>query len=149
MADEPQPGKTGLGPCILIMDDDAVLAEQWRAALAAAGCHVTVSHSATEAVAVVEQEHIDLVIIDLLVRTPDNPGAEGGLSLLRALRFSTERKLRTLKIIGVSGYKPLGKMGLAKQLMTEFGIEGFLSKPFESSDLVKLAAKTLAGPPRL
>ena len=129
----------GHGHSVLIMDDDLLLATQWCDGLASAGFDVTVTSRASEALAVLAKRRFNLAVVDLLVKLPEHSGQEGGLRFLRALRFSEERHLRVLPVIGVSGYRPLGSAGLAKQLMTEFTISGFLTKPFETTTLVELA----------
>ncbi|MEO1576177.1 MAG: hypothetical protein AAFU65_14625, partial [Pseudomonadota bacterium] len=79
----------------------------------------------------------------LLVRAPDYSATQGGLRLLRELRFSREARLRDMLIIGVSGYRPMGQADLAKDLMTEFGISTFLHKPFSAEALVQTVCDAL------
>ena len=140
MADDndTQASSRGHGHRILIMDDDLQLAAQWHDGLEAAGFDVTTTSRASEALAVLKDQKFSLAVVDLLVKLPEHSGQEGGLRLLRSLRFSDERRLRALPVIGVSGYRPLGSAGMAKQLMTEFSISGFLAKPFETAALVDL-----------
>lgn len=133
----------GRGQHVLIMDDDFSLQEQWRHGLTKAGFSVTTTGSATEALAILEKKTFDVAVVDLIVRSPNNSNAQGGLRLLREVRFTTKKKLRSMSIIGVSGYRPMGQIDMAKQLMTGFHIDRFLAKPFNTAQLVDLVIEVV------
>ena len=129
---------------IIIMEDDFELGDQWHDALTREGYTVRVARNATDAMAIIERFDVDLAIVDLIVAPPLHTGKEGGLSLLRQIRFSDNREIRKMKVIGVSGFKPPSDTSIAESLFKNYNVQSFIEKPVLPHELVEVVIDILA-----
>jgi len=106
---------------LLIVDDDidirTLLAEQ----LGHAGYHVSTASQGSEMRAVLEREHVDLIVLDL------NLPREDGLTLCRDLRARSNTPVIMLTARGETIDRVLG---------LEMGADDYLTKPFEPRELL-------------
>lgn len=106
---------------LLIVDDDVdirtLLAEQ----LGRAGYRVSTASQGTEMRAVLQREHIDLIVLDLTL-----PG-EDGLTLCRDLRARSKTPIIMLTARGEAFDRVLG---------LEMGADDYITKPFEPRELL-------------
>ena len=129
---------------IIIMEDDFDLGEQWHDALRREGYTVHVARNATDAMAIIERFDVDLAIVDLIVAPPLHTGKEGGLSLIRQIRFSEKREIRKMDIIGVSGFRPPSDPSIAESLFKNYNVQSFIEKPVLAHELVEVVIDILA-----
>ena len=103
---------------VLVVDDEIDLCKGLSSELEAEGFQTVIAHSVKEALEVMENQKVDIVLSD--VRMPE----ESGLSLLE--------KTKT-PVILMSGYSDLGK-GEAK----DKGAVSLLEKPFNIKRIIEL-----------
>src|SRR5947209_1441390 len=106
---------------LLVVDDDARLAELLRWYLSESGFRVTTADTASEARAHLARFAFDLVVLDVMM-----PG-ESGLDLTRALRREGRVPILLLTAMGEPEDRVNG---------LESGADDYLSKPFEPRELV-------------
>ncbi len=102
---------------ILVVDDDATLAETLRDFLQHEGYSVEVALSGAEAIAALERSTICLAVVDLMMPLTD------GLALMEDLR----RRNPELAVIIMTGY---GTIETAVEAMKR-GAEDYITKPFD------------------
>ena len=105
---------------ILVVDDDAAIRDSLRMTLEYAGHEVTSAATGQEALALVEREAPDVVLLDIKM-----PGMDG-MEVLSRLHGMSE----TLPIIMISGH---GSTSTAVEAIRR-GAFDFLDKPFESTE---------------
>ena len=116
---DPEPDR--LEPHLLVVDDDARLAELLRRYLADNGFRVTIAGDASVARAQLASFAFDLVVLDVMM-----PG-ENGLDLTRALCREGRVPILLLTAMGEPEDRVNG---------LEAGADDYLSKPFEPRELV-------------
>src|SRR5436305_3238312 len=108
---------------ILVADDDPQILKLFTRLLHQSGYSVTVVDSGAEAMRVLQDESVDLLVLDLSMPEPD------GFELLRALR----EKKPGLRILVISGYMQ-GALLKASEIL---GASASLSKADAPALLVK------------
>ena len=116
---------------ILVVDDREDLCWLLAERLAREGFRVEAARSGREALALVEQEPPDLIILDLRL-----PGMDG----LETLRRIRERG-GTAKVVVLTAY---GTAQQAREAMA-LGVREFLGKPFDLDRLLKIVAEEVEG----
>lgn len=116
---------------ILIVDDEKQVRDLLSACIETGGRTVLASASAEEALGLAEQQHVDLVITDLMM-----PGLNGSELAVR-LRESSD-----VPILLISGTQDLAFVEEAL-----LNVDAFLAKPFPMSDLAAMVDKLLAPHP--
>jgi DNA-binding NtrC family response regulator len=116
-------------PHILLVDDDERLRKAAGKVLAAEGYNVVSAASGREALEVLKQEAVALVVSDL--RLPDLDG----IALLQQVR----EILPEAEVVMITGYGSIEKAVEAMRL----GAYDFLQKPLDSAALLKTVAKAL------
>ncbi len=107
---------------ILVVDDDAVVRRYLEAQLARLGCRLAFAENGVEAMARIEEEHPDLVLLDIVM-----PGLDG---------FEVCRRIKgnlTTQHIPVIHLTTLGQE--AKERSFEAGADDFLNKPLNIVEL--------------
>jgi len=116
---------------ILIVDDEEALCEIFVQWLEDAGCgDVRTASDGLEALTMLQKESFDLLVTD--VRMPNLDG----VGLIRQLVATGEA---IPGIVFVSGFGDIDE-----REMYSFGIEAFLSKPLQRTDLLTVVQKALA-----
>ncbi|MBI4597067.1 MAG: response regulator [Candidatus Omnitrophica bacterium] len=110
------------GKKILIVDDEQQLALAIKIRLQSKGYQAFVANDGQQALALVEQEHPDLIILDVLMPVMD------GYSCLRELNHRFGRS-KTPVII-------LTARDRMKDLFELEGVEDYIIKPFDHEDLL-------------
>jgi two-component system NtrC family response regulator len=123
--------KSGTGPCgILVVDDDAVLADTLKDFLEGEGYAVSVALSAAEALQSLERNsQICLALVDLMMPLTD------GLALMEDLR----RRNPELAVIIMTGY---GTIETAVEAMKR-GAEDYITKPFDRDAVRKKIGRVM------
>jgi DNA-binding response OmpR family regulator len=106
---------------ILVVDDEAAVADAIAESVRAQGHEAFIAHDSPSAVAVLAEVVPDAVFLDLVM-----PGA-GGIELLERIRQTH----KTLPVIIVTGRATDAMLGEARRL----GIAGVLEKPFTLTHL--------------
>jgi adenylate cyclase len=108
---------------ILIVDDLPQNVRLLEAILAPRGYRVSAAHSGREALAMVGDEAIDLVLLDILMPEMD------GYEVCRALRAEPETSFLPVVMITASGEQE-------KVAAIEAGADDFIAKPFDQAELL-------------
>ncbi len=119
---------------ILVVDDEEDLRRLLTESLAREGFQVVAARSGREALALVEQEPPDLIILDLVMPEMD------GIETLRRIR---ERGVAA-KVVVLTAY------GTAQQVREAMALDvrEFIGKPFDVERLIRIVAEELEGRPR-
>jgi CheY-like chemotaxis protein len=119
---------------VLVVDDDELIRKTLKLHLESAGLQVSLASNGLEAVACLEKERPDIIILDLFMPEMD------GFETLRRLNQSP-RRARILAISGAGSGSDCSFLGMAAKL----GADGVLNKPFTASELAA-AVETLLPP---
>ncbi len=111
---------------ILVVDDDEGFRDIMGYALQVAGYRVTTASGGAEALAILPQEHPDLVILDVLM-----PGVDG-YEVIRRMEAEPSIAAPVLIVSAVP------RADLSRPL-----VAGFLAKPFGSSQLLWMVEQVL------
>jgi len=114
---------------ILVVDDDPGVRDVIRSMLESAGYAVRVAANGKEAMKILRDDGIDLILTDLVM--PEQEGIE----TIKALR----REYPDLKVIAMSGAFGGDYLRIAAYL----GAHGTLAKPIQMEALLKIIADTL------
>ena len=117
-------GKSG-GPLVLVVDDDARLREFMRVNLEMEGYSVREASSAEEALAVIEDQAPELVLLDVVM-----PGVDGWQMLQRM-----QERHGSIPVIMFSGQVDPETAADAESR----GARGFVGKPFDPQQLIERA----------
>lgn len=116
-------------PTVLVVDDELGVRESLRAILSH-DCDVRTASSGEDALAVIQQEAVDLVTLDLRM-----PGM-GGISVLEAIKRHDE----DIEVLIITGY---GSFDTAVQGLRNRAFD-YISKPFDSDQVRRLVQAALA-----
>ena len=108
---------------ILVIDDDAFMVAALEARLEANGYSVVSASDGEEGLQKAEDERPDLIVLDVVMPTMD------GYTFIRELRKNSI--IKQIPVIVLSGKDKL------KDLFELEGINDFLLKPYQASDLLK------------
>jgi DNA-binding NtrC family response regulator len=108
---------------ILVADDDPVVLASCRRVLQAEGFEVAVAADAEAALAIVEGESFDLILVDVKM-----PG-RGGIWLIQEIK---ERR-PAVPVIAISGYPTADTVA---DVFAQ-GVSGFVAKPFTPDELLE------------
>ncbi|MEO0386095.1 MAG: response regulator [Pseudomonadota bacterium] len=134
---------------LLLLEDDIVFARLLMDSLDQAGYAVIHAAKMQDALDLLVDHPIDLVITDVFIKHGMKYTPEGGLLFLTRLRASPGlSRYRGLPVIAISGaiYTP-GTQNLL-QIALDHGADRVLAKPFLPGDLI-LAVETLLGSGRV
>ncbi len=109
---------------VLIVDDEEELRENMYDLLDLEGYQVEACDTGDEAIALVEQKHPDLVLLDIQL-----PGTDG-IEVLRILK----EKHPSLPVVMVSASSQKG----TREKLDEYGADGFVLKPYDQDELLEL-----------
>ncbi len=115
--------------CILVVDDSPSTLEVLRRNLAAEGYQVFTSPGVTEAVKVLEETRVDLVVTDLKMPKVS------GMDLVRHV----QENLRDTEVMMITGYPSIE--GAVEAVKT--GAEDYLAKPFTDEELLSAVSRAL------
>ncbi|MHC9290973.1 response regulator transcription factor [Mycobacterium sp. LTG2003] len=121
---------------VLIADDDTVVRDVVRRYLERDGLEVSIAEDGTEALRLLDSEHIDVAVLDVMM-----PGSDG-LSLCRDLRRDGDYSMPVILLTAL-GEEDDRIAGL------EAGADDYLTKPFSPRELalrVRSVLRRTAGP---
>jgi CheY-like chemotaxis protein len=122
---------------VLIVDDDPVVVGAIAANLSRAGYHTLEASDGEEAIAVVDKERPDLIVLDLNFPPDSNGESWGGYEILEWLRGAKES--RTIPVITITGFPD----SLDMERNLDLGAVGFLFKPLDYDQLLRLVRSAL------
>lgn len=128
----PEANLTGL--VILVVDDDDDARGMTARVLSNAGADVVQAGSASDGLAYLETQHVDLIVSD--IRMP----AMDGYSFMASVRHQPEGRVRSTPAIALSSLD----QSIDRQRALRAGFQMHLAKPVEGAELA-LAAASLAG----
>ncbi len=115
---------------VLVIDDEIDICEMMRDIISPLGFEVLTTLSASEALTIVEKENVHLIISDIMM--PDMTG----IDLIKQLRSKSYK----YPVVFVSASD--ADEYLVKAL--QYGASDFISKPFDSAELIDLVKRLLA-----
>ncbi len=115
---------------VLVVEDEVTICEIMTAWLRRSARHVLSAHNGQEALRLLQQEKVDIVISDVRMPIMD------GVALLRAIRKLPPPFPAVIFITGFSDLEPRDAYGL--------GIEAILEKPLERDQLLKAVQRSLS-----
>lgn len=116
---------------ILIVEDEAAIAENLQALLQARGHQVTIAGDGAAAVDAARRGGPDLMLLDIMLPKL------GGFDVCRILK--AEPATQKIKIVMITG---LGRMGDVETAFAN-GADDYIIKPFDSQRLLKKLEKVL------
>ena len=119
------------GKRILIVDDDAEIAESIRVALESRGYSVRVARDGNQGLAMAEREDPDLVILDMMMPK------RSGFLVLEKLRRTREVPVRVIMVTANEGSRH-------KAYAEMLGVDDYIRKPFAMDKLVDAVQRLLA-----
>ncbi len=119
-------------PRILIVDDDAEISSYMRELLESRDYEVRVVPDGADAIRETHRCRIDLVLMDIRMRTLS------GIWFCKALKEKAQT--RNIPVVMVSAYSD----DESRQKAFSAGADGFLPKPFRSEDLLAIIRRKLA-----
>jgi CheY-like chemotaxis protein len=125
---------------ILVVDDNEVIVKTISVKLKSAGFQVFTAMEGAEAVALVRKQKPDLIVLDISF-PPDVAGVPwDGFRIMDWLhRVDESKKIPIIVITGGNGDKD-------KERALAAGAVGFLAKPIDHDELLKLVRASLAAP---
>ena len=117
---------------VLLIEDEANIAEAIRFLLSRDGYLVEVRHDGNEALAAVAELDPDLVVLDLML-----PGLSG-LEILTALRANKSTAGLPVLMLTAKG------QGRDREAAERAGVSAFMAKPFDNSEM-RAAVRALIG----
>jgi CheY-like chemotaxis protein len=120
---------------ILVIDDDPAVLSVLGRMLRRAGHELIQATDGATGMELFRRQPADLAIVDIFM-----PG-QGGLTTIQALRAESP----ALKILAISGAEQVGPLHIAERAAI-LGADGFLKKPFEADELLRVIGTLLAKP---
>jgi CheY-like chemotaxis protein len=119
------------GPQILVADDDPLSRELVVESLGSQGCTVLVAADGEQALAALERQHIDAVLLDLHMPVLD------GYGVLDRLRDAPPQRRPALIVLSADPSRE------ARERAIELGADGYLMKPLDLAELGVALAKAI------
>jgi DNA-binding NtrC family response regulator len=116
---------------ILVVDDENIVLDSCRKVLVSEGYDVCLVPSADKAIAAMEDDDFNLLLVDIMMPEHD------GLYLMEEIKKRWPNK----PVIVMSGYDTADTIKKA----TEKGSAGFINKPFTPDELINMIQKVLGG----
>ncbi len=117
---------------VLVVEDDAMLAESLQALLKVKGYRVFFAADGQSAIETARREMPEIILLDLLLPVL------GGIDVCRILK--SEAKTSAIKIIALTA---LGRMGDVETAFAA-GANDYVTKPYDNERLIKKIEKVLA-----
>ncbi len=131
--------ETGKVPQILILEDDAEFGPLLKYSLEDEGYAVSLHTNAQTALKHADENHVDLVISDLLIEENGKPSPHGGVTLISALKQIRDHPA---PVIAISGAFTRDKYHAISTAMT-VGADRTLAKPVSPHELLALIRQLL------
>jgi len=120
---------------VLVVEDDIALRTLMRRQLESGGYSVVEAEDGTDIVSLVDREHVEVVISDVVM------GGRGGIHLARDVREARP----DIPIILVTGALSVGS-GPLRDVAEELGVFRIIGKPYDAQALLDAVAAALETP---
>jgi len=120
---------------ILVVDDDILVLEALQELLTSSGYEVRVATRGQEALEILDQEHFDLLILDVVMPKMT------GIDVCRAIRKRAD-DMSKVKIILLTAKTEPKDLNIEQ----EYGCDLYLTKPIDPGRLRELIRDTVEGP---
>jgi len=120
---------------ILVVDDDILVLEALQELLTSSGYEVRVAARGQEALEILDQEHFDLLILDVVMPKMT------GIDVCRAIRKRAD-DMSKVKIILLTAKTEPKDLNIEQ----EYGCDLYLTKPIDPGRLRELIRDTVEGP---
>jgi len=117
------------GPLLLLVDDDADFCAAARMVLEAKGYRIEVACNGREALACLQKERPELILVDVVMETP-----LAGLEAAQAIQ--ADERLEGVPLLAISAIRSSEWGGILPPL-EELPFDGFLDKPIEPAELLE------------
>ncbi|MEO9460807.1 MAG: response regulator [Lentilitoribacter sp.] len=125
---------------VLLLDDDFVLAQDYKEALEKAGHDITVTHTGLDAVNYCADRKFDILILDVFIKRGQSIASDGGLYCISQLRHNRTQRFVTstnVPIIAISGAYSVKLNNLPLQSALTLGANATLTKPLNLNELIE------------
>jgi DNA-binding response OmpR family regulator len=119
---------------ILLIEDDREIQSTLSSVLMSAGYHVSVANNGVEARPIIDSQHLDLIITDMMMPKM------GGFPILEHLKTMSEPP----KVIMITA----NEGGRHKAYAEMLGVAGYLRKPFAMDVMLETVSKVLGFSPK-
>lgn len=123
---------------ILVVDDQAMIRQLLEISLRAADRQIVLAESGEQALALVEEQPFNLVIMDIMM-----PGGMDGFETIACLRSAPQLCRCPVLILTAKDQRA------ERERADALGVEGYLVKPFRLQDLQAQVEKLMALPPTM
>jgi CheY-like chemotaxis protein len=123
---------------ILVVDDQAMIRQLLEISLRAADRQIVLAESGEQALALVEEQSFNLVIMDIMM-----PGGMDGFETVACLRSAPQLCRCPVLILTAKDQRA------ERERADALGVEGYLVKPFRLQDLQEQVEKLMAMPPTM
>jgi len=114
------------------MEDNTLLAHQWRSVFELNGHEVTLTHNGEDAVKLLKEEKFDLVVTDLFV-----PRARGGLHVVGQVLRMRRGAPPIIAVTGATRVKDeKDKTNFFLRQVEQLGVSATFEKPFPPAELL-------------
>jgi len=121
---------------VLVVDDDASIVEMIRMGLEAEGMHILSASDGAEALEVLRKEHVDVVLLDIMM-----PRVDGWMALMEIRNDPATADIPVIMLTAKT-------QDLARILAFKQGVQQYVTKPFNLTELVVRIQSLMRGRPR-
>ena len=121
---------------VLVVDDDASIVEMIRMGLEAEGMHVLSAGDGAEALEVLRREHVDVVLLDIMM-----PRVDGWMALMEIRNDPATADIPVIMLTAKT-------QDLARILAFKQGVQQYVTKPFNLTELIVRIQSLMRGRPR-
>jgi len=113
---------------VLLVEDDRINQIALTKMLEKVGAEVVLAQNGQEALAILEEEKVDVVFMDIQMPVLD------GISATKALRASTDARLANLPVIALTAYAMAGN----RDAILSTGMDAYLAKPVNIDAIIEV-----------
>lgn len=121
---------------VLVVDDDASIVEMIRMGLEAEGMNVLSAGDGAEALEVLRKEHVDVVLLDIMM-----PRVDGWMALMEIRNDPATADIPVIMLTAKT-------QDLARILAFKQGVQQYVTKPFNLTELIVRIQSLMRGRPR-
>lgn len=124
---------------ILVVEDNRISRQVASRMLRRWGHHVLEAENGREALQVLSEHCVDMVLMDVQMPVMD------GIETVRRIRQSSERRIRNVPVVALTAHALKGD----RERFNSLGMDAYLSKPFSESELFAIIEKLAANLPEM
>lgn len=131
---------------ILVLEDDFILAQDYKNIIEGMGHTAVIAATGTEALHHCEVQRFELAVVDIFIKQHGSFADDGGIFFISNIRRLRERQFRTysrIPIIAISGASTNNVTDAVLGSAESVGANASLAKPFDMSALTELIKQLL------